>query len=402
MTQVNINIMTSFLEGNISKEELIKQFDINKETFIEHDDNEWRLFLNNMAKLTWILYTHYKNISDNNKQVVLELIKQHLVYYFNYIHKSYDESVSAVGYYNLNPVEQDQHTELRRTENMLNSLTYFITRLHYRIEYFELRTLPFEELSDYIVMQNSQSSVYQLPKIISIGNEDDLFTISRIQIQNILQSIAMGNTHSAIDILQNILNLKTNTDVISTDVISTDGIDDVPSQSPPPIDPEKARKVFDMVNARLNTDSDITLNGLNDISENDLTTNLSQNIEVELLSSDDMIQNIGQDYQNIYDESIRDSKLNDSSLLSSPITEELQNEPHNTVELEWTYMECDKIVNTISNMERDIDTMEHIKTICQYMKTYYDGSMDINKPKQLAEIKYVVYLITFLKSESLI
>lgn len=401
MSEADISLMTSFINGATPKDVLLNSFEIGSELF-DNDFNSYNMFLEKLSKLTWIVNKHYRTCSNENRKIIMELIKNYLVYYFNYLHKQYDNFAIETGYYDLSPEQQNVHS-LKKLGNILQSLSCFITRLHYRIKYFDLKSslTTFEQLQLYIAdIENTNNETVSESNIVdeSINtNEElsgtDIFNINREQINIMLQLLQSNETNTVKDMLENILTTEVQNKSDTTQENSVTPLSTI----------QDAKKYYEMINKdKIELDEEKQLEDFNCETNN-------ENINIEIVSNEEVIRNLIQttpNYKIVIKPPTNTLNSDDMDIGMDENVEDMAEDTviDNITESEenvgWKEFNGDEIAELSYDNAWNIDSMTDIKNIINYLKSNYEETPDNLKYQVLAETRYIAYLLTFMKAEA--
>ena len=200
----DISIMNSYLSNGVSKNDIDNYFKIDIETFIQEqhqldevEDGVLNQFLQKFCQLVWIIGDKYTECYHDNKRMIIKLVEQFLVYYFNLTYYYYNKLIeNTPDVYDSNESKVIYENDVNSVYNLLITLSCFIGRVYYRQKYEHLKDMSFYELGNYIRMvENIPLSNEQLEENYDAETE---VNITRAQIKNIIKMLSQGNVSSAI------------------------------------------------------------------------------------------------------------------------------------------------------------------------------------------------------------
>ena len=86
---VDTSFMESYYNNDMSREELFSMIGLDRKSVIMDNLEEFKSFIKNLAKLTWVIKNYYQNATNDNRKIIGEMIELYLIYYFNNIRAHY-------------------------------------------------------------------------------------------------------------------------------------------------------------------------------------------------------------------------------------------------------------------------------------------------------------------------
>jgi hypothetical protein len=395
-TVVDTSFINSFTDGSISKEDVLQQFKFDSMTLYYRENyDEYKEFVKNLIKLTYVIKNNYVGLSDDNKKVVLELIETYLVYYFNYFRSIYN---------NINDTDAEESV-FTPIEDTIDAIACFITRFHYKIKYYDLRDLPVTEFNAYISMEegmavNSQlvSTYHQTLNSVkppSNGALTDEFKITRGKIHQILSLIKTGMSDEAYTVLIDVLHDDKNSNPVPLKSNSSSYSQSQLEAKKPfnsvleEIDEERIKQINKTINDMMEPSKELV-----NMTPEDIKNELGDDIDMEILSYDEVENIIGERYR-----SVILPVLTESSVVEESIEPELT-EDENVSDI-FEEVSLENILKDYSNSwEYDINHI--LKTIVKYMDTMYQSVPEQLMNAATSEINSMLYIMSFIKSEKLV
>lgn len=453
---IDTSFMNSYFNKDMSKEDLIINFGINRDSIIQiHTDNieEYKTFVKHLAKLTWVIKNNYKNASNDNKQLIGELIELFLIYYFNCFSNKY----KCINDLSNTSQSQDEHTinsissESEEIRDALSAIASFIIKVHYKNKYIDIKNLPTNELLSYIAMeenikpsnydleenyQQAYNNVQPIETINYDANQDDIFQITRRDIHIILDQLQHNDVHNIWTFMSDLLKkplTQTEEDLPAEPYID-EQLEDLPSDTyidEPLEEIIDVNDIYQTVTKIMNVD-DKPIN----ITEEELIKEMGNDIEFESISDSEIAQLMHNDMKKIYknikktkeetDASMTDIVKNDSVEMSIddsrvklinesdiiPVIDLNDPEPFDNEEpyaleeqlginlLSGKYFTSEDIIKYYYHDAWDNDVDYWTKKIAYYISNDIISITDVELKKvSIYELKYIIYILSFLKSE---
>lgn len=403
---VDVSFMTSYFNNDISKDEMLSNFSIEKlSTYDEPDINNYKNFVQNLGKLTWAISKYYNDANDNNKKTIVEVVNMYLVQYFNHFN-------NLVQKYILENTEETEHVTAQKNKllDIVSIIGKFIVRLHYKSKYFDLRTMPSDELCAYICMEeNIQTNpglqdeyVKNLEAMAppSEGSLDDILEITRGTIHSIIASLRSGNTEIAHSLLMGVVESNTmlKETLKESEKDSTPQTDielDVKSEVQKEckvdinIDKETLHSYIEQFNAKVKN-SDLATDNIN---MDDFDMDDMDDIGIEIISEEEAKELIENDLKETLANQIQ-SNINQTTVNDDigPVNDET-NELINHIDVET-------IVKDNLGSAWQIDVEHLMSKLARYIaeSSYNETSEELKKIKK-HETKYIFYILAFLRSQ---
>jgi hypothetical protein len=383
-TAIDTSFINSFLDGSVTKEDVFSEFNYNSASLYFPEDIEvYKNSVTNLVKLSYVIKNNYIDLSDDNKRIVLELIQNYLVCYFNYFRRTL-----------INTDVVSSHEDI--IEETIDAIGYFITRFHYKMKYYELRNLPTPEFISYISMEegltvNSQLESTYLQTLESLkppsyGLLTDEFNITRGKIHQIINLIKSNSLDEAYNVLIDII------------------LEDNNSTPVPPVEPDSLMSlqpqipvINEMTDERINqinktiTELMTPSEDLVNMTNEDIKNKFGDDIDMEILLDTDLENIDNQDYKTFVPST---STINETNVINNDIDEITENDVFQESKLE------DILEDYLDPWDYNIN--EIMKIIINYMDTMYQSLSYERKNITKTEIKTMLYIMSFIKSDNLV
>lgn len=406
-SEVDVSFMNSYFKNDISKDEMLSNFNIEQlSTYDEPDTNNYKNFVQNLGKLTWVINKYYDEANENNKKTILELINMYLVQYFNHFN-------NLVQKYVLENKEETEHVvaEKNKLLDIVGIIGKFVVRLHYKIKYFDLRNMPSNELHAYILMEENIQTDTRLQEEYqknleamappSEGNLDDILEITRGTIHSIITSLRSGNTDTAHSLLMDVLDTntilkKTLKESETVSVLEKPVDMKVNIDKPKKVEPKKVEVDKETINSyvnQLNTkvqNSNLPTDNINlDFDMDDM-----DDIGIEIISEEEAKELIHNDLKETLENQMQ------STVNQTVLTDDTDKEVLDVEDITENHMDIDMIVNDHFSSAWDIDVEHLMSKVSRYVAetSYNETSEDLKKIKK-HETRYILYILAFLRSE---
>lgn len=381
MAVVDTSDFQSYLAGNKTKDDIIALFNLEN-----NDDtpDEIGTFYSRLELLVWIIGNHFNESNNDNKQFIFQLTLDYLIHYYNLIK---DEVIQD---------EIGQHVN-----NALNSINVLIVRLYYRLKYYDLVTIQFDEFKNAVVCMEDRNEVIT-DNSISSGNLDDVISTSREEIHNMIRFLQEGNTQIVLQRLQFLVNnpIPTKTDEPSPreeikETISVSQSIEIYNQRYKPYTSEETEKQ--------NIENDDNEIDIDEISEEEAILNVMSNY-YKIVPDEELKQSEPEDQLDITEEPEpeeleKESEKMDDTLAIVPVEEEAVA----NVE-EVTVVTAEELANELFDSSWNINTITKIGDYIASLNALYEAYDDQEEIAQIisAQKIYIGYLLTFLKSQDMI
>jgi hypothetical protein len=401
-TDVDVSFMNSYFNKNISKDEMFARFPVDKEVSIEGEMHiiDYKDFVINLGKLTWVIHKYFMSVNNDNKITILEIIEMYMVHYYNY---------------NFNKIKHNVENNDKKYENMsevIDSIGYLIVRLHYKIKYFELRTLPYSELYAYITMEENltinsnikkeHNKKMELLAPPSTGDLNDIFQLTRLKIHEMIHMIRSGASNEICSLLLHILEYVDPNKKLELKIDETL----IPEPTiPNPVVAFKNETIS--INNYINTKNENLSNNIIDIAHmskevdiDDIDMDDMDDIGLEIISDETVAElikeninstNVINDLDDMLESRSRSSSIDDS-------VEYLMDE--DVLESEPKTLNADEITKKYFSNAWEINKDIKITHICKYIALNSINESDVELKKIIKyETRYIMYILSFLKTE---
>lgn len=421
-TNADVSFMTSYFDGQISKQEMLSNFSF--EEFIDEDEpnvNNYKSFVQNLGKLTWVISRYYNTSNDENKKIIIELVNIYLVHYYNHFKVISDK---------LEPTSSGDNeisANESRYNQIIDSLGIFIVRIYYKLKYYELKDLPSGELYAYVTMEENIQSNCSLKDEYALNfnalaeessNSDEILQITRGTLNNAIRQLQNGAYREVYSILSSVLETNDHMKSISESSKTDNKTDDKPETAEivkevtmVEDNTPKAKDVDNKKSEQEDDDFEDEVSALIDDYFDDKPINSAiidqiKDIDVELDIND--MSDIGVKIINDEEaEKIIKENLKTMSKARNETNEQMEvSDTENTEDtdtLPEDYLSTNDIVKTHFDRAWETDIETQMKVTSRFIadNVNSESNEELKKIKKY-ETRYTLYILSFLRAEQFI